>query len=54
MGQAAAPSGFRDDALDHDAEYVDPLDMLSELRDDKRTLQVTCAMRMICATSIAT
>ncbi len=40
--------------LDNDADYVQPLDMLAELRDDNKTLAHACAKSMTCATSTAT
>ena len=41
--------------LDNDADFVTPLDMLAELRDDNKQLTSrTCARRMTFATSTAT
>ncbi len=40
--------------LDNDADYVTPLDMLAELRDDNRSFASTCARSMSCATSTTT
>ena len=40
--------------LDNDADYVDPKDMLAELRDDNKSLTLACARSTTCATSTAT
>ena len=40
--------------LDNDADYVDPKDMLAELRDDNKSLTSPCARSTTCATSTAT
>jgi starvation-inducible DNA-binding protein len=37
--------------LDNDAEYVDPAEMLAELRDDNRCSPRACARRTTCAMS---
>ena len=40
--------------FDNDAEFVTPLDMLAELRNDNRQLAASLARRMWCATSTTT
>jgi starvation-inducible DNA-binding protein len=40
--------------LDNDAEYVTPLEIVAELRDDNKQLAALCVRRTDCATSMET
>ena len=40
--------------LDNDADYVEPQDMMAELRDDNEGSRRACARRTTCATSTTT
>jgi hypothetical protein len=44
---------FYSSYLDNDADFVTPLDMLAELRDDNKQLVANLRERMVCATNTA-